>query len=127
MSLFYTLLTSMLLSLGLDGEIPYNSIEKAFESNNPKEIVGNGKTKIMINILGKEGIYSQSQASLVLKDFFNRKPGSQFNFVFKGKESKDGTFAIGNYLSRGEKFRVTIHFKNTNNQYKIESLTIEKG
>ena len=127
MSLFYTLLTSVLLSLGLDGEIPYNSIEKAFESNNPKEIVGVGKTKIMINILGKEGIYSQSQASLVLKDFFYRKPGSQFNFVFKGKESKDGTFAIGNYLSRGEKFRVTIHFKNTNNQYKIESLTIEKG
>ena len=127
MSWFYTLLTSVLLSLGLDGEIPYNSIKNAFESNNPKEIVGNGKTKIMINILGKEGIYSQSQASLVLKDFFNRKPGSQFNFVFKGKESKDGTFAIGNYLSRGEKFRVTIHFKNTNNQYKIESLTIEKG
>ena len=127
MNLFYTLLTSILFSLSFDGEIPYNSIEKAFEANNPKEVVSLGKSKIMINILGKEGIYSQSQAGLVLKDFFYRKPGSQFNFVFKGKESKDGTFAIGNYLSRSEKFRVTIHFKNSEGLYKIESLTIEKG
>ena len=126
MQLIYTILTSIVLSFGL-ADVPYPAIEKAFETNNPNEIVKLGKSKILINILGKEGVYSQSQASLVLKDFFSRKPGSKFDFYFKGKESSEGTFAIGNYISRGEEFRVTIHFKKLSGVFKIESLTIEKS
>ena len=127
MGLFYSILTSILLSLGINGEVPYGSIERAFVSNNPTEIVSIGKAKILMNVLGKEGIYSQSQASLVLKDFFTKKPNGSFNFFFKGKESSEGTFAIGSYTSRSEEFRVTIHFKNIDGQFKIESLTIENA
>ena len=126
MSFLYATLTALLFSLGILGDVPYASIDSAFEANNPNAIVSLGKSKILINVLGKEGVYSQSQASLVLKDFFTRKPGSDFNFYFKGKETADGTFAIGNYTSRGEKFRVTIHFKTEGDQYKIESLRIEE-
>ena len=127
MGLFYSVLTSILLSFGINGEVPYATIQKAFETNNPNEIVALGKAKILINVLGKEGVYSQSQAGLVLKDFFTRKPGNSFNFFFKGKESSDGTFAIGSYTSRSEEFRVTIHFKSIEGKYKIESLTIENA
>ncbi len=126
MSFIYAALASILFSLGLLGDVPYAQLDGAFEANNPNAIVALGKQKILINVLGKEGVYSQPQAALVLKDFFTRKPGSEFNFYFKGKESSDGTFAIGNYTSRGEKFRVTIHFKKEGDQYKIESLRIEE-
>lgn len=126
MQLIYSILTAIALSIGV-GEVPYSAIEKAFETNNPEEIVKLGKAKVLINILGKEGAYSQSQAGLVLKDFFTRNPGSSFDFYFKGKESSEGTFAIGKYISRGEEFRVTIHFKKLNGNYMIESLTIEKS
>jgi len=88
--------------------------------------VAHGQAKMLINILGKEAVYSQSQAGLVLKGFFTRKPGNQFEYTFKGKETIEGAFAIGNYTSKNEKFRVTIHFKKINEDYKIESLTIEK-
>jgi hypothetical protein len=77
-------------------------------------------------VLGKEGAYSASQANLVLKDFFTKKPGSSFKFIFKGKETSDGSFAIGNYESKQESFRVTIHFKKINSDFKMESLSIEK-
>ena len=126
MNFIYATLVSLLFSLGILGDVPYASIDSAFESNNPNAIVALGKSKILINVLGKEGVYSQSQAALVLKDFFNRKPGSDFNFYFKGKETADGTFAIGNYMTKGEKFRITIHFKTEGDQYKIESLRIEE-
>ena len=126
MSFIYAALASLLFSLGIFGDVPYASIDSAFESNNPNAIVALGKSKILINVLGKEGVYSQSQAALVLKDFFTRKPGNDFNFYFKGKETADGTFAIGNYISRGEQFRITIHFKTEGDQYKIESLRIEE-
>ncbi|MGB0914838.1 MAG: DUF4783 domain-containing protein [Crocinitomicaceae bacterium] len=125
MSLLYTFLTSIILSLNLNGDVPYDMIEKAFEANDAKAISVMGKSKVLINVLGKEGVYSQSQASLVLKDFFTRKPGSNFDFFFKGQESADGTFAIGSYKSNSGSFRVTIHFKKIDAKFKIESLTIE--
>lgn len=125
MSLLYTFLTSIILSLNMTGDVPYDMIEKAFEANDAKAISVMGKSKVLINILGKEGVYSQSQASLVLKDFFTRKPGSSFDFFFKGQESSDGTFAIGNYKSDSGAFRVTIHFKKIDAKFRIESLTIE--
>ena len=125
MSLIYTFLTTIILSLGVTSDVPYSAIEKAFEANDAHAISLMGKSKVLINVLGKEGVYSQSQASLVLKDFFTRKPGSSFNFFFKGQESSDGTFAIGNYKSQSGEFRVTIHFKKIDGDFKIESLTIE--
>lgn len=126
MHLIFSLITALALSIGV-GEIPYAAIERGFETNNPSEIVKCGKEKILINVLGKEGAYSQSQAGLVLKDFFGKNPGNRFDFYFKGKESSDGSFAIGNYFSKGQEFRVTVHFKKLGSDYKIESLTIENA
>lgn len=126
MGLIYSFLTSLIISLTIQGEIPYSTLEKAFSSNDSNAIVAVGKEKILLNILGKEGAYSKSQAGLVIKDFFTKKPGSTFKFIFKGKESSEGSFAIGTYESKGESFRVTIHFKKEGSDFKIESLTIEK-
>lgn len=127
MNAVYAILTSILLTLGLSGEIPYNSIENAFERNDSKGLVDLGKAKILINIEGKEGAYSKQQATLVLDDFFKRHKGNSFDFIFRGKQSADGTFAIGNYSAGNENFRVTVHFSQDGGSMKMESLTIEKG
>lgn len=126
MNLLYAVLTSIILSLNLSGDVPYSAIESGFEKNNAKALVAQGKSKIIIKILGKEGVYSQQQAALVLGDFFKKYSGSSFDYMFKGKESSDGTFAIGNYSGGGQKFRVTIHFNKVGADFKIESLTIEE-
>ena len=127
MSFLYSLLMSFILSHSATGDIPYSSLEVAFSENNASSIVSFGKDKLLLNILGNEGAYSQSQATLVLKDFFTKKPGNSFKFIFKGKESAEGSFAIGNYMSKNESFRITIQFKKINSEFKIESLTIEKS
>ena len=127
MAYLYAFLTSILISLSVQGDIPYAGIEKAFSSNNASEVAGYGKEKLIMNIMGKEGVYSRSQAGLVIKDFFTKKPGGSFKFIFKSKESRDGSFAIGTYDCKGESFRVTIHFKKEGSDYRIESLTIEKN
>lgn len=126
MGYLYSFLTAVLFSLSMQSSIPFSSIEKAFAANNAGEITALGKEKILLNVLGKEGAYSKSQANLVLKDFFTKKPGNTFKFIFKSKESSDGSFAIGNYESKAETFRVTIHFKKEGSDFKIESLAIEK-
>lgn len=127
MGLIYTLITAVILSISPSQSVPYSKIEAAFKANNAQSIVDLGKDKLLLNVLGKEGAYSQSQATLVLKDFFTKKPGNQFGFIFRGEESSAGSFAIGNYTSKGEVYRVTIHFKKEGSAYKVESLTIEKN
>jgi hypothetical protein len=106
-------------------EAPYASIQKAFSANDAKGVVVHGKDKFMISINGKEEVYSKSQATLVLKKFFTEHPCSKFSYLHKGKGSNEGAFAIGNYVSKGTTFRVTVHFKMIGNAYRIESMAIE--
>ncbi len=131
MGFLYSFLTLFLVTFSFSSEIPYSTLENAFTENTPSTIVNLGKDKILLNVLGSEGAYSQSQASLVFKDiskdFFTKKPGTSFKFIFKGKETADGSFAIGTYISKTESFRITIQFKKINTDFKIESLTIEKS
>lgn len=127
MGLLYTLLSVLILNFS-SGEIPYTTIESAFLSGDANKIVSYGKDNMMLNVIDKEGAYSQSQAAQVLKEFFTKKPAASFRFTFKGKETGEGTFAIGNYQSRsGEAFRVTIKWKKIGADFRIESIAIEKA
>lgn len=126
MGFIYVFLTSFLLSFHAAEGVPYAKVESAIEKNDSKQLVAIGKEKILINILGTEGVYGHSQAILVLKDFFTKNVGSEFTFTFKGTPTSEGAFAIGNYISSGKTFRFTIHFKKNGENYQVESLSIEK-
>ncbi|MDD2981969.1 MAG: DUF4783 domain-containing protein [Crocinitomicaceae bacterium] len=127
MSFAYSFLIAFIFSFVNPADVPYSELETAFSTGNATAISNMGKEKMLISILDKEAAYSQSQATLVLKDFFSKKPATSFKFNFKGKESADGSFAIGIYTSKAESFRVSIHFKKMGNDFKIERLTIEKN
>ena len=122
-----TLINTVIFSSFIMSVIPYSKFEEGFNSNSPKLIIEGSKEKIMLNVLGVEGVYSKAQAELILKDFFNKKPNGNFRFIFKGKESNEETFAIGTYETDQETFRVTFQFKNQNENYSLESLAIEKN
>jgi hypothetical protein len=124
MNSFIKIITSFVLLFTLPAEIPYTTLEKSMESNDAKTIVNLGTDKILLNILGKEGAYSHAQAQSVLNEFFNKNSKGSFTFIFKGKETSDGTFAIGNYVVKNETFRTTFHFRTVKSESKLESLTI---
>ena len=126
MNSFITLVTGILIFLANSSDIPYSTIEKAIKANDSKTIIQLGKDPIQLNILGKEGAYKHSQAEMILGDFFTKIPKGEFVFVFKGKETSDGTFAIGKYTLKKESYRLSFHFREIKTSSKLESLTIEK-
>lgn len=103
--------------------IPYQEVELAFARGDASKIMSLGTTKILISIDGNEGIYSKSQGTQVLSNFFKSNPPKSFSFGFKGKDSGASTFAMGEYISNSA-FRVSIKFKNINVKHQIESITI---
>jgi hypothetical protein len=114
------------MTFGNKLDIPYSLIENAFKKIDATSISKMGNDKIMISLLDKESVYSNDQAALVLKDFFSKYPLTTFKFIFKGKENQDGSFAIANYESKQENFRITFNFKKIANHYKIARLNFEQ-
>lgn len=127
MHFIYSFLTAFIFGLSVSSDLPYTELEQAFLNADSQEIAALGKDKMLISILDKEGAYSQSQAVLILKDFFAKKPVSSFKFTYKGKETNDGAFAMGEYVSKLESFKVTLQFKKIKENFKIERLSIDKN
>lgn len=125
MGFILSLIASFVLSFHSVMDSSFVAVEQAFNREDAAKIVSYGKDKILLQIQGKEGVYAQSQATQLLKDFFNRKPVSSFRFTFKGKESDDSPLTTGTYTSKNESFRVTIKWKHIGSELKIESLSIE--
>lgn len=125
MNFILSLIASIICSLSAVTDANFTAVEQAFGREDAAKIISYGKDKVLLQIQGKEGVYAQSQATQLLKDFFNRKPVSSFRFTFKGKESDDSPLTTGTYTSKSESFRVTIKWKHIGSDLKIESLSIE--
>ncbi len=126
MNSLFTFILSLYTILGaLQQGVPFSKLDQAFDANNAEAVVALSRDKVVIKYAGKEGIYSKPQAVQMLKEYFIRHPKGAFDFTFKGAESEGGTFAIGNYCDTKIKHRITVHFKNGSDGYKIESITIE--
>ena len=126
MKLVLSLIYSLVLIFNPVAEVPYASVESAFQSGDANRIIGYGKSKFLLNIQGNQSAYSPAQANQVLKDFFQKKPVSNFRFTYKGT-TDDGATAIGTYNSKSENFRVTVRWSKVGNDYFIESIAIEKS
>lgn len=117
-------ITSFVLAYSLSTEA-FNSVEQAFNREDAAKIISYGKDKVILQIQGKEGVYAQSQATQLLKDFFTKKPVTSFRFTFKGKETDEAPLTTGSYTSKNETFRVTIKWKKMNADLKIEAISID--
>lgn len=126
MKLLYIITSFFIYTLGNRADIPYSSIEAAFLKSNAMAISEMGNDKLTVSLFNKENVYSNNQVALVLKDFFVKYPVSSFKFIFKGKETQDGIFAIANYQSKNSTIRITFHFKKNESAYKIIRLNFEQ-
>jgi hypothetical protein len=123
MNYIITSILSLFFVLNAILTIPFQEVETAFTKGDAGKIISLGTTKMLISIGGNEGIYSKSQGTQVLSNFFKNNPPKSFTFGFKGKNSGASTFAVGEYQST-EIYRVSIKFKNLNKTHQIESITI---
>ena len=72
-----------------------------------------------------DGVYSQNQASQVLKSFFNQYPCESYEVGHTGNSAGGSKFIIGSYVSNGETFRVSIFLKIVGENYLIQGLSFE--
>jgi len=106
------------------GDIPQGMID-ALKTGNSIQLSRYFSTSIELAIPGKEDIYSNKQAELILKDFFAKHVPSNFAILHKG--GKEGSqYAIGNMVTSEGNFRVTLLIKLKDNKPYIHQLRFEQ-
>jgi hypothetical protein len=118
------------LTLVLSSAKPTNDIfkevENAISLGNAKMMVSYLNTSIELETPSSKGIYSRSQAELIIDKFFQKYPPISFTIAQKGNSSGGSRFAVGNYVSTRERtFRVTLFIKKSGADYLIQEIKFE--
>jgi len=102
-----------------------SGIVEGFKTGNAKLIASYFSANLDINLLGKENLYSKSQAEQVLKTFFNDNKPTGFSLLHEGKSNKTKYF-VGILETAEKKYRVSINTKLVSGKDEIFQINIEK-
>lgn len=103
-----------------------NDVFIHFKSGSSKEIARYFDQTVLLNINGKNGDYSKTQAEYILKDFFLKYPPVDFNVLHQAGSPGPTVFYVGSYLAKGEQFRVLIKGNSKSEVLRIFSIDIIK-
>lgn len=102
-----------------------NEVVSAIRKGDAQTLAKSFYSNIEIVLPSKTGVYSKSQAEMVMKDFFQKYPVKNFTVIHKGKK-ENASYAIGNYDSVNNCFRITFLTKVDGSDLLIHQLRIEK-
>ena len=100
-------------------------IVNATRSNNSEQLAQFFNEKVELIIPGKSGLFSSDQAEQVIKSFFTANPSSDFKIIHQGVRD-NSSYAIGQYTTKGQNYRVYFLVKESGGKTLIHQLRIEK-
>ena len=122
LSLF--LLFGMVGTTRAQGSIP-PGISQALKAGSAKDLVKFMNNNVEMVILDKEGIYSKSQAEMILRDFFSKNQPKKFSLMHQGGKA-ESKYGIGDLTTGTQTFRIYFLLKTTNGKSLIHQFRIEK-
>jgi hypothetical protein len=118
---FTLLITVCSLSAQADDDI-LNNVREALKSSNSSELAKYLNDRVEIKLESERKEYSVNQAEIVLKQFFQKHPADDTEFIHEGTSPGGIIYAIGNYTSGNSSYRVVLRAKKYKSAYKIYRL-----
>ena len=103
-----------------------NSVKEAIKAGSAKEVSQHFYQTVDVTLEGNIESYSKTQAEYQIKEFFQKYPPTSFMIVHQGASKAGMPYAIGQYLSNEETFRVWIRIKKGNEKYMIHEISFIK-
>ncbi len=101
-----------------------NKISQAMESGSVASLSQYFSNSVDLTVLSTEGIYSKSQAKVILEKFFSENKSGVFTTKHEGKND-NSKYLIGTLVSKGKNYRVYFLFKTVDSKTLIQKLRIE--
>lgn len=101
-------------------------IKETLKAGSSKELSKYLNQTIDVTIDGKVESYSKPQAEFVFRDFFKQHPPAEFSIIHQGSSRAGQTFAIGQYKSGQETYRVFMKIKSIERQQFLHEISFSK-
>ncbi|QSE98597.1 DUF4783 domain-containing protein [Fulvivirga lutea] len=103
-----------------------DDVKNAIKSGSSKEVSKHFDANVDVTIDSDIQTYSKIQAEYVFKDFFKNNPPTSFTIVHQGSSKGGLPYAIGQYISNGQTFRVWMRIKSSGERYLINEISFIK-
>lgn len=97
-------------------------VKAAIKSGSSRELARYFNTKVDVSIEGDNGSYSQSQAEMVLRNFFSKNAPVSFDFEHQGGSEDGQRYAIGKYTHKSGRYTVLVRVKKYGDSYRIDTI-----
>jgi hypothetical protein len=122
----FVLLSLQLLTAQAQSDDVITQLKETIKTGSAKELSRYLYQTIDVTIDGNVQNYSKAQAEFVFRDFFKQHPPSEFSIIHQGSSRGGQPFAIGQYKSGTETFRVFMKIKSANNQQLMHEISFSK-
>lgn len=122
----FTILTLQVFASWGQSEVIYQ-VKETIKAGSAKELSKYLFQTVDVTIEGKVQSYSKAQAEFVFRDFFKQHPPSEFSIIHQGSSKGGQPFAIGQYKSADETYRVFMKIKSVNNQQLLHEISFSKS
>jgi hypothetical protein len=113
------------VSLLAQGDV-IDQVKETIKAGSAKELSKYLNQTVDVTLDGNVQSYSKAQAEFVFRDFFKQHPPSEFSIIHQGSSKGGQPFAIGQFKSGGETYRVFMKIKAINSQPLVHEISFAK-
>lgn len=121
----FSALTLQAFAVRAQSDVIYE-VRETIKAGSAKELSRYLFQTVDVTIEGKVQSYSKAQAEFVFRDFFRQHPPAEFNIIHQGSSKGGQPFAIGQYKSGEETYRVFMKIKAVNRQQLLHEISFSK-
>lgn len=121
----FAILTLQVFGVKGQNDVIYE-VRETIKAGSAKELSRFLFQTVDVTIEGKVQSYSKAQAEFVFRDFFRQHPPSSFDIIHQGSSKGGQPFAIGQYKSADETYRVFMKIKAVNRQQLLHEISFSK-
>jgi len=103
-----------------------NRLTHLFSEGNSVEIAGFFSASVQLTTPGKQGVYSKSQAKMILSGFFEQHPPKSAKSVQQGKSENGAHFLVISLSTQTGEYKSTVSYRGSGKGMSIHELKIEK-
>jgi len=103
-----------------------DQVKQTIKAGSAKELSKYLNQTVDVTLDGAVQSYSKAQAEFVFRDFFKQHPPSEFSIIHQGSSKGGQPFAIGQFISGGDTYRVFMKIKAINNQQLVHEISFAK-
>jgi hypothetical protein len=103
-----------------------NQVKETIKAGSAKELSRFLHNTVDVTLEGNVQSYSKAQAEFVLRDFFKQHPPNEVNIIHQGSSKGGQPFAILQYKSGSETFRLFMKIKSSGNSQLLDDIRFTK-